>query len=690
LKELLPLNTTVSHYRILSRIGAGGMGEVYLAEDTKLDRKVAIKFLSAELATDEKAKKRLIREARAAAKLDHPNICSIYEVGEEDGRSFIVMQYVEGETLAARLNRKPMTLREAVAIAEQVANALAEAHAKGIVHRDIKPHNIMLTARGQVKVLDFGLAKIRPEKDLNESEAETAIFVTESGTVLGTVPYMSPEQVRAEDLDGRSDIFSYGVVLYEILSGRRPFEAKSTAEVISAILTQEPPPLRGQASAVPEGLERLIRKCLEKEPARRYQTMEELTADLSLVRRDCETDKIAASIADATTAIVKAAVTEPSVERRILPGSRVAVATTVIAVLVVAALVYATFFRSPVIAPVAGSKSVNSAAYDYYVRGKVNVSSENPENNEAAIKLLKKAVDTEPDFAEAYAALARAYNRKSFYYATEAEKKQLNEDAEVAVEKSLALNPDLAEAHYARGLIIWTHDKGFPHEQAIQSYKRATELNPRLDEAHHQLGVVYFHIGLLDKGWAEIEKALAINPDNTLARFRFGVINIYKVKYEEALTVFKSIPQEYNPSLRNRNIATALFQLGRTEEASAVVEEYLKSYSDEGGSMTSVKAMLLAKAGKTRESEEAIQRAIEIGKSFSHFHHTAYNIASAYALMDKPEDAIRWLQAAADDGFPCYPWFEKDANLDSLRKQEHFIAFMTKLKQQWEHYQATL
>ena len=687
----LHIGKMISHYRILSRLGAGGMGEVYLAEDSRLDRKVAIKFLSAESASDEGAKKRLIREARAAAKLDHPNICAIYEVGEADGQTFIVMQYVEGETLTARFNRDPMTLGDAVAIAEQVANALAEAHAKGIVHRDIKPQNIMLTARAQVKVLDFGLAKVMREKALPESEAETAILVTQSGVIIGTVPYMSPEQVRAEDLDGRSDIFSYGVVLYEILSGRRPFEAKSTAEVISAILTQEPPPLRGQASAVPERLERLIRKCLEKEPARRYQTMEELTADLALVRRDCETGKIAASIADATTAIVKAAVTEPSVERRILPVSRVALGTTIFATLVVAAVVYAAFFRSPAIAPVAGSKSVNSPAYDYYLRGKVNVNSENAENNEAGIKLLKQAVDADANFAPAYAELSRAYRIKAFYFAPEADKKQLNEDAEVAVEKALKLNPNLAEAHLARGLILWTHARRFPHEQAIQAYRRALDLDPNLDEAHHQLGVVYFHIGLLDKGWEEIEKALAINPSNTLARFRLGVIDLYRANYEDALKVFKGIPREAATSLWDRTMATALFQLGRTNEAATLVDEVLRTYpQDQGGAVTSVKAMLLAKAGKQREAEETIKRAIEIGKGFGHFHHTAYNIASAYALMNKPEDAIKWLTDAAEDGFPCYPLFENDANLNSLRKDEHFIAFMAKLKQQWEHYQATL
>lgn len=190
--------TTISHYRVITKLGAGAMGEVYLAEDTLLDRKVAIKFLPTKSTADEQAKKRLVREARAAAKLDHQNICSIYEVAEEDGQSFIVMQYVEGETLATRIQRKPLELRESVDIAVQVADGLSEAHSRGIIHRDIKSQNIMVNARGQAKVMDFGLAKIIEQRSLIESDAETESLLTAPGMIVGTVPYMSPEQVRGE------------------------------------------------------------------------------------------------------------------------------------------------------------------------------------------------------------------------------------------------------------------------------------------------------------------------------------------------------------------------------------------------------------------------------------------------------------------------------------------------------------
>jgi tetratricopeptide (TPR) repeat protein/predicted Ser/Thr protein kinase len=683
------IGQTISHYLIIGKLGSGGMGEVYLAEDQQLSRRVAIKFLPADVATDERARQRLLREAKTAATLDHPNICAIYEVGQDDGHSFIVLQYIEGETLASRLKRQRPDLREALAIAAQVADALNEAHARGIIHRDIKPENIMLTTRGQVKVLDFGLAKTLRDRGIPESDAQTGSMLSVPGMVMGTAPYMSPEQVRGEELDGRSDIFSFGTLLYEMLSGRRPFAAKSTAEVISAILTVEPPPIsRSGASPTGSGEDRLIRKCLEKDAGLRYQAMGDLISDLEQIRRENESGQVR----PATRTTFGATPGKPKAASIGLTGGRASRLGLILApaVLAAAAAVYMVSSR-PQHAAVPGAKSANAAAYDAYMRGKVNVSSENPDDNEAAIKLFEQAVAADPNFAAAYAELARAYSIKARFFAPVAEKKKLNEEAEVDVEKALALDPNLAEGHFARGLILWTPYKRFPHEQAVQSYKRALELNPNLDEAHHQLGFVYLHIGLLDKGWQEIEKALTINPGNSLARYRLGVIDMCRGKYEEAFLIFNSTPLEKSPSLLAFYSSTALFRLGRNQEASAVIEQFLKSYpNDEGGLVTSVKAMMLAKAGKEREAEDAIQHAIEIGRGYAHFHHTSYSIASAYALMNRPDDALKWLRVTADEGFPCYPLFEGDTNLDSLRRDSQFISFMANMKQQWEHYNATL
>lgn len=263
------------------------MGEVYLAQDSVLDRKVAIKFLSPKLNENEQARKRLLREAKAAAQLDHPNICAIYEVGEESGVSFIAMQYVDGETLASKNVTNRPSVSEAVNIAIQVADALADAHSHGILHRDIKPENIIIAPKGHVKVLDFGLAK-KLDEDYLGTDADTLSIVSQSGALIGTVPYMSPEQVRAEKLDGRSDIFSIGTVLYEMLSGKQPFITRSPAQSIAAILTSDPQPLKSSGSNIPAELERVVFKCLEKDKERRYQSARELLVDLRNVQSDLQ------------------------------------------------------------------------------------------------------------------------------------------------------------------------------------------------------------------------------------------------------------------------------------------------------------------------------------------------------------------------------------------------------------------
>lgn len=261
------------------------MSEVYLAEDTRLGRKVAIKFPSAELTDDPRTKKRLVKEAHAAAALDHPNICMIYEVGEEAGHTFIVMQYVEGETLAAHTLRRPFEPEEALEIAAQVAAALTDAHAHGLIHRDIKPQNVMLDLRRHVKVLDFGLAKFFEPLRTVSNTAQTESLLSEPGLLIGTIPYMSPEQLRREDLDARSDIFSFGVTLYELLSGKQPFLRESVAATISSILTNPPLPLSRFVSDVSPEFERIVYKCIEKDKNRRYQSARELTIDLNRLQR---------------------------------------------------------------------------------------------------------------------------------------------------------------------------------------------------------------------------------------------------------------------------------------------------------------------------------------------------------------------------------------------------------------------
>lgn len=274
----------IGPYKILEQLGRGGMGEVYLAEDTRLGRRVALKFLSAKLVDDNWAKRHLVKEAQSVAMLEHPNICAIHGIEEAEGYSFIVMQYVEGDTLAALIQKQIPDIPQAVSLAVQIVSAVAEAHAHSIIHRDIKPQNIVVTPAGQVKMLDFGLAKTVQLKHAAGAVTDDTSQVSQSGLVVGTVAYMSPEQLRAERLDFRSDIFSLGSVLYETVSGKKPFQRNSHAEVISAILTSQPAPLARADGDVPPALSRIIFKCLEKDKERRYQSASELLYELGCLQ----------------------------------------------------------------------------------------------------------------------------------------------------------------------------------------------------------------------------------------------------------------------------------------------------------------------------------------------------------------------------------------------------------------------
>src|SRR5262245_16084580 len=276
---------SLGSYQILSRLGAGGMGEVYQARDARLERTVALKILPAEVAADAERIRRFVREAKAASALNHPHVATIYEIGMTDGVNFIAMEYVEGQTLAARINSHPLKVNEIVEIGSQIADALDEAHSKGITHRDIKPANVMITPRGQVKVLDFGLAKMTRAIQPISSDISTQAK-TETGMVMGTVPYMSPEQALGREVDHRSDVFSLGVTLYEMATGRLPFAGANSSETLDRILHAQPEAMARFNSDVPAELERIALKCFAKEREVRYQTIKELLNDLVVLKGD--------------------------------------------------------------------------------------------------------------------------------------------------------------------------------------------------------------------------------------------------------------------------------------------------------------------------------------------------------------------------------------------------------------------
>ncbi len=822
---------TINHYRIIAPIGAGGMGEVFLADDTRLARKVALKFLPLHLTQDKSHLGRFEQEARAIAALPHPGVCTVHEVIKtEDGRHCIVMEYVDGQTLRHRLATGKLKLDEALDVAMQIASALSAAHIAGIVHRDIKPENIILRRDGYAKILDFGLAKLT-EPQAEDAEAETRRLInTSPGMIMGTASYMSPEQARGLQVDERTDLWSLGVLLYEMVSGQQPFTGPTLTDVIVAIVEREPVPLTEHSAEVPAQLERIVRKVLAKDRDQRYQTAKDLLIDLKSLRHDLAvkdeverqkqatpdllpaipaskssrslfhgldknrhlvltglagtlvivvglaawfllgqrtvilspteirslavlplenlsgdanqdyfadgmTDALITDLAkvSALRVISRTSVMQYKGTRKPLPeigrelnvdavltgsvvrsGDRIRLAVQLINAAIDRNMWADSYERdlrdvlalqreltqdivgqiriqiTPQDKSLFGNvNQIDPEAYDHYLRGQFYLHRQNREDNEAAITALERAVTKEPGFAAAHAELAQAYSWKHFLFVPD--DGQLAEKAFVAAEKALSLDSNLAVAYLARGRTLWTPANRFPHEKAILEYRRALALNPSLDEARNQLALVYSHVGAFEEALQESRQAITINPNNNLAQLRIGQTLNFQGKFEEALVALRAIPQEVNPAIVGYQTAWALFNLGQTQEAVTQLEQLLRAYpEDSGGLFTSMQAVMAAASRQNREAEEKINLAVKRGQGFGHFHHTAYHIACAYAWMNKPEQAMKWLETAADDGFPCYGLFEQDRNLDNLRQDGRFVRFLAKQRKQWEHYRTLL
>ncbi len=804
----LAAGTRLGPFEILAPLGAGGMGEVYRARDVRLGREVALKVLPAAVSSNVERLKRLDNEARSASSLNHPNIVTVYDIGESGGASFIAMEMVDGRTLREILTDGPLSPKRLLAIAAQLADGLAKAHGAGIVHRDLKPENVMVTREGHVKILDFGLAKLtQPEDPSGPTAAPTVSGATEPGIVMGTVGYMSPEQALGNALDFRSDQFSFGSIVYEMATGRRAFARGSSPETLTAIIREEPEPIAALAPLTPVPLRRIVARCLAKSPDERYASTRDLARDLQDLREhltegsqaepvpsgaapaflparwrpallaagavvlgllafgawrllrpsskpsaasertrsiavlpfqnfgdqgkddyfvDGMTESLITDLTKipgmlviarnsvfqykAKTVDVKTVgrelgvryVLEGSVQRS---GDRVRLNAQLIDVAtgyhlwadrydremkdlfllqddisesILAALKLR--LREPASGSSREAPTQSLEAYDVYLKAMHLHHSADGDEREQAIPLLERAIALDPRFALAHAGLALAYRDRLFWRDPQ---KEWEEKALVEVEKALSLDPNLAEAYMARGQLTWTRFNNYPHERAVRDYHRAIGLNPNLAEAHYWLAIVYQHVGLFEKALQEAAVFGRLEPGRQFRLRGFTYFNWGKPDL-----AVQNLGKDSDPA-GDPWLALALAYAGREPEAAAANAESLKSQT-RGSFTRSVEAFMAAKNGDAAKAEKEIALAIQFDRGLSHFHHAEYNIGVAYALMGKPRQAVEWLEKAASEGLPCYPFFATDPNLASLRGDPAYQALLRKMKSEWEHYRDTL
>ena len=611
----------IGPYQLTTRIGAGGMGEVYQATDTRLNRTVAIKVLPANVAGDPDARERFEWEAKAVAALNHPHICTLYDVGSDDGRDFLVMEFLEGETLAG-----PLPMDEALRLAIQIASALDFAHHRGILHRDLKPGNVMCTRSG-AKLLDFGLAK--------SIDHQTDVTRTMAGTVLGTVAYMSPEQAEGKPLDARSDIFSFGALLYEMLAGRRPFSGETTASVVSAVLRDEPTPL-----AAPPGLQQIVKRCLAKQPSQRFETMAEVKVALehftpALVDRpsiavlpfaslskDPEneyfSDGISEEIINALTQIrdlhVAARTSSFSFRGKTLAVGEIAARLNVRHVLegsvrkaggrvrVTAQLVDASngfqlwserydreladiFDVQDEIARAIVERlkvalvhdgttrlvkvtTENIEAYQHYLKGRAMLYRRGPWIPRA-LESFQTAVALDPEYAQAWAGVADSYT--ALGYTGVRRPDQTMPAALQAATRATRLDRESAEAHNALAVVALLWERDF--EKAGREFREALACNPQYLQARcwHGLFYLQYGIGHYDEGLIEIQRAFQADPLSSYATsvlsFGLATVGRFEDARRESLVAVEYDPESFLARWQHGN---ACFWAGHQDEAVAV------------------------------------------------------------------------------------------------------------------------
>jgi tetratricopeptide (TPR) repeat protein/predicted Ser/Thr protein kinase len=640
------ISQQISHYRIISRLGAGGMGEVFLAEDTKLERKVAVKLLTAKTQGDENARKRLLREAKAAAHLDHPNICAIYEVNDEGPDVFIVMQYIEGDTLSSRIKNTPLDLKEAINITLGIADALSEAHSRGIIHRDIKPHNVIVTTRGQIKVLDFGLAKFIEQEEQADSSVHTLTRLTESGCIVGTAGYMSPEQVRGQRLDARSDIFSLGVLLYECATGSPPFSGASAIDTCVKVVKDDPVLPSKLNVRVPPDMDRVILKAMAKSVSDRYQSADQMRADLASLL-----ETVQGSYEARTRALGPASGTSSmeALTGRVRRLSKPAIAALLAAAALLVMLgAWAAWRLWP-----ARSHQPSPEATRWYETG---ASALRDGAYYQASKALERAVEIDNKFALAHARLAEAYAEIDY---TDKAKDELLVATSLVPDRSALAQPD---ALYFDAIAA-TVRRDFPVALALYRKIADQAAGSEKSRALLDLGRAYEKNENIAEAIKSYAEAATGDPHSATAHLRLGVLYGRRQDLKSATDQFNEAENNYRAMSNQEGLAEVLYERGtllnnmdRLAEARPHLEGALKVAETTGNKYQQARALLQLSSiawteGNTERARRHAAEAIEMAEA-NGIQDLAINgridLGSAYFFRGEYSEAEKYYRQALE------------------------------------------